>query len=64
MKTPAELAEQFRAGFAAMERMDPDDVDRLVGAITGHLRQLRSEQFGCMSKLPPPGAPIRDPRDP
>lgn len=58
----AAVAEMFRAGFAALERVDPHEVDEIVLAVVGHLRQLRPEQFGCLSKLPPPSEPIRDPR--
>jgi len=61
VKSAAEVAEQFRASFADLSHLDPDDVDLIVLGISGHLRQLRPEQFGCMSKLPPPG-PIFDPR--
>lgn len=61
MKSAAEVAELFRDGFANLKHLDPEDVDLIVLGITGSLRQLRPEQFGCMSKLPPPG-PIFDPR--
>jgi hypothetical protein len=56
------VTEIFRSGFASIDKLDPDDVDQIVLAVVGHLRQLRPEQFGCLSKLPPPGELIRDPR--
>lgn len=56
------IAEVFRTGFAAVPSLDPADVDELVLAIVGHLRQLRPEQFGCLSTLPVPTEPVRDPR--
>lgn len=63
MSPPAlAVTEVFRSGFAAIDKLDPDDVDQIVLAVVGHLRQLRPEQFGCLSKLPPPGEAIRDPR--
>lgn len=57
----AAVKELFRTAFAGMEKMQPGEVDEIVLAVIGHLRQLRPEQFGCLSKLPPPG-PIKDPR--
>ena len=58
----AEVAELFRAAFVGLASLDPSEVDDIVLAVVGHLRQLRPEQFGCLSKLPAPGEPIRDPR--
>ena len=60
----AAVAEVFRSGFSSLEKCDPADVDTIVLAVIGHLRQLRPEQFGCLSRLPPPGETIRDPRNP
>jgi len=62
MSARAAVVEVFRRAFAALETLDPADVDEVVLAVVGHLRQLRPEQFGCMSRLPPPTEPIRDPR--
>lgn len=54
--------ELFRVAFAGMDKLDPSDVDDIVLAVVGHLRQLRPEQFGCLSRLPDPTETIRDPR--
>ena len=58
----AAIVELFRSAFAGMDKLDPSDVDTIVLAVVGHLRQLRPEQFGCLSSLPAPTEPIRDPR--
>ncbi|MCX5744080.1 MAG: hypothetical protein NT062_16445 [Proteobacteria bacterium] len=56
------ITEMFRAGFDALDKLDPDAVDRITRAIEGSLRQLRPEQFGALSRLPDPEGPIVDPR--
>jgi hypothetical protein len=58
----AAIAELFGVAFAGLDKLDPADVDEIVPAVVGHLRQLRPEQFGCLATLPPPSEPIRDPR--
>ena len=62
MTSVAAVTEQFRTAFAGVPELDPADVDAIVLAVVGHLRQLRPEQFGCLSQLPAPEAPVRDPR--
>lgn len=60
----ASVAEQFRVAFANLAQLDPADIDGVVLAVIGHLRQLRPEQFGCLSLLPKPEERIADPRGP
>jgi hypothetical protein len=57
----AAIAEMFRVAFAGMDKLDPADVNEIVLAVVRHLRQLRPEQFACLSELPPPYEPIRAP---
>jgi hypothetical protein len=52
-----------RQVFATAETLDPGEADELVTAIVSHLRAWRPEAVAPLGVLPPPGEPIRDPRD-
>lgn len=53
----------FRTTFAAVESLDPSEQDVVYMAVLAHVRARRPESVGCLGTLPPPGAPIKDPRE-
>ena len=60
-----ELVDRVRGIFAELVELDkvaPGEVDRVVGSMTSHLRSWRPVAVAPLGVLPPPGAPIRDPR--
>lgn len=56
------IVEHVRHAFAAIDELDPDEQDLVVGAIVMHLRSWRPESVSPLGVLPPPGEAIRDPR--
>ena len=53
----------MRAALAITdEKLDPGEQDVVYRAVLDHVRARRPESVGFLSELPPPEAPVVDPR--
>lgn len=58
------IVEHLRHALAAVEELEPQEQDIVIGAVVSDLRSRRPVAVAPLGVLPAPTAPIADPRGP